>query len=716
MVAKLIALCSPTLDTSGRLIQISTFGSGHTSAAYSGGWFNAEYKDSDNSVRLGLLRAPILDGGVHKLSPYIGSVLVDGPAYDVCLTTRFKYDHTSTPADFTICGFGPEATLGEDASNFLVILRMLTDNTISIIREKPNPYPGTWTQLANPTFTFAENTEYTLEFRCIFGSSDDQDYWGAFVNGTLLAEGYADLSWTGKSLAVVRLGPFADGTLTTESSVVVSFKDIALFRDGRPEPGRVAVMVPNANGTYTAWTGSYTDVDEYPTDNDTTYITSSTNGQKESYTFNTDTSGAPVDGIQPFFVYRIETNSRWIRLFSIINSVESWRWPSTGGIGDPSYDSVYTTMLADNPESAAPWTASDLSSMQLGLELSSGTGTGVRVTTFAVMAWVRSLTANLAPVVIRLSDPIQSWMFGAIDPVPVVVRLADPGQGWLVEQPLDPVVISLTDPGQTWAVNQPIEPIVISLVDPAQTASLTISPIPVQLRLTDPGASLSMGQLDLQPVVLRMRVPAQGAGLTRLVLPTARGKFWVVSATAPPYPQEGYVWVSIADPAAPVMYQYLAGAWSALLGGFDEATTRIVFDAGAASTSATPVSLANLTGLNIPADEHIIIEATIVNVNGAFDITGLSVELNNVAIMSGVAMPGTGTGEAGTWRVIIPRRDQAASLGGYSYLTITDSASQTVTALTNVPQNVPITSIELIADPNSTSMELRNVLVRTFKS
>lgn len=265
--------------------------------------------------------------------------------------------------------------------------------------------------------------------------------------------------------------------------------------------------------------------------------------------------------------------------------------------------------------------------------------------------------------------------------------------------------------------NVEFSPATFRLVPPAQTLNklVQIYPPPLQLRVIAPPVSLSLSAINLAPVSLRLEPQQVGLGIDRFVLPTTRGHLWSVSATEPVVKASGYVWVDISNAALPRVYQYVSGAWVDQISQLAEATTRVTFDGGGASSSATPVSVVTISGIAIPADETIIIDATIVNSNGLADITDIGIELNNVVVMSGVAMPGTGTGEAAMWRIIIPRRDKAGvDLGGRSYIVPPGTGAHTVTALASVPQGATITQIELKLDPNGTSSEIRNVLVRSL--
>jgi hypothetical protein len=65
---------------------------------------------------------------------------------------------------------------------------------------------------------------------------------------------------------------------------------------------RVATLAPNGNGTYTAWTNAYTDWDDITSaDDDTTYVSSSTPGDRETSTL-TDLSAATST------VFAVQTN------------------------------------------------------------------------------------------------------------------------------------------------------------------------------------------------------------------------------------------------------------------------------------------------------------------------------------------------------------------------------------------------------------------------
>jgi hypothetical protein len=513
--------------------------------------------------------------------------------------------------------------------------------------------------ILNTGYVLTENVDYDFEIS-IYCGSGTADAWGLKINGALVGSGTTKIGETGAKIKSFGFGPNYGGAWQNLDDIDWYFKDISLFRDGFPGTGEIVRLSVDGAGTYSTMTGAYTDIDDAAgaIDDDTTYILGDANGERSTFTL--DTSPLPADveigGVQILGIGRFPTGS------------------SLGGAslvaGGTLYDTVTTAhyfnttvyqptalwVLQENPDTSDPWTLSDLSTLEIGAKLLTG-GATYRITVLYAFVWVEypPQEIDLAPVEMSLTGvaPAQTWL----------------GYG------LEPVVMHL-------GVNPP---------------------------------TLTQRTLSLNPVVMRLRDPGQGVGITRYVVPTARGRWWTVSTTQPIIAEEGYIWVDPTIPATPRIYQYVNGAWVDAVVGLEEAATRVSWDGGGSSASANLATIANLTGLNIPADEHIMIEATFANTGGV-DATALGIEINNITVMSGVAAPGTTTGEYGIWRIIIPRRDVAASLQGRSYILVPGQA-QVVTTLASVPINTPITSIELLADPNSTvNFEIRNVVVNSLQT
>lgn len=686
------------------------------SSAYSGGFFNAERESVSGDYRYGMLGIPADLGGYNRFVDTLGGGVEgpDGAVKDVTVSAIVKYDWIGAAALTPIIVIEQQWSSVSDWRR--VYLELKSDGTLQVRLWDANNGGGTI--LANPATTLTELSEYTVQMRVQLNNSSS-DIWEVRLNGSTLASGTANMSgWSGAALRSV----FTCGIPNSNSGgydTVVSYKNIGVFRDGWVDwQGVVRVAVPTANGNYTAWSGTYTDVDETPADGDTTYTESNVVDDRESWVFGTLGNYATVLGLVCFAYARGVTTNGAIRPFIRLGTTDYDGFTSDETLftGD-GWGARGVSIFTSNPATTQPWAQSDFSGFNYGLRCRSTAGPS-RATAAYALLWSEPLKITPSPVVIALKDPGVTITMGAVSPAPTVIRLTDAilGQTWNVTWNISPVVIALKDPGVTWLMAMNLSPVVIRLAGVTPQLGNGLAPEPVIIKLGAPDVTWTLGALNLAPVVIRTLIKSQSAALSRLVLPTRRGQIWIVAATAPPtvLVQEGYVWVDTST-ATPVIKQYIDGAWVSVLVDLQEATSRLVLDAGGTGSGAggSQATIVNITGLTVASSDNIIIEATYLNSGATATTVGL--KINGTTVLTGQAPPGTGTAETGVWRIIIPRRDQAASLGGYSYI-VTDGGTMQVSALSSVPQNVTITSLELTADPNGSNIEIRNVLVRALKS
>jgi hypothetical protein len=134
---------------------------------------------------------------------------------------------------------------------------------------------------------------------------------------------------------------------------------------------RVQCIYPNAAGNYTEFTPNtglnWAAVDEQAIDGDTTYVSSSTPGQKDSYGFQ-DLAGAAAQiyGIQRLALARKDdAGTRTLRTFY-----------RTGGVdyesADSSVGNAYSysiDILEKSPATTTAWTVSDINNGEFGIKV-----------------------------------------------------------------------------------------------------------------------------------------------------------------------------------------------------------------------------------------------------------------------------------------------------------------------------------------------------------
>jgi hypothetical protein len=152
----------------------------------------------------------------------------------------------------------------------------------------------------------------------------------------------------------------------------------------------VYALRPDGNGTHTAWTGAYTDVDEASEDDDTTYITTSAAAAKETVTLESTATAGVVGTIKA-----VKTQAL-IRDEGGASSVETLIRPGStdyeGGENvDPgtSYVSI-GTVYETNPDGGA-WTAGALDATEIGVL--NNNAVAVRCSTLALMVLTDGVAA-----------------------------------------------------------------------------------------------------------------------------------------------------------------------------------------------------------------------------------------------------------------------------------------------------------------------------------
>lgn len=132
------------------------------------------------------------------------------------------------------------------------------------------------------------NTWYRIEASIATGTSAA---WELLIDG--VSEGSGSTNTTTTNHGAVDFGkvPNVNG-----NTVDFFYDDIAIDAAGYPGAGQVEAMQPDGNGTYTAWTGTYTDVDEIPHDSDTTYISAMLSTGAETATLES-TAAAGISGV-----------------------------------------------------------------------------------------------------------------------------------------------------------------------------------------------------------------------------------------------------------------------------------------------------------------------------------------------------------------------------------------------------------------------------------
>lgn len=256
------------------------------------------------------------------------------------------------------------ATLPATNDEYIVVVRESGGNKffVSIASDgKLAAYDSTATLLATGTTVLSTGVWYRIEIKCGTGASAA---WEVKIDGTSEISGTGNLSTSNGNH--IRLGKAAN---RNGNSVEFYYDDWIWSDSAYPGVGECQMMQPDGNGNYTAWTGTYTDVDEVTHDSDTTYISTSTNGAAETVTLESAASagitGTP-NSVKSWAMVRdasgIAGTAFQVRLRS--GSTDNDTNSTTPGSTYELRAKIYDT----DPADAGAWTLADLDSLEVGVE------------------------------------------------------------------------------------------------------------------------------------------------------------------------------------------------------------------------------------------------------------------------------------------------------------------------------------------------------------
>lgn len=131
-------------------------------------------------------------------------------------------------------------------------------------------------------------------------------------NGPVITHTYA--SAAGNPILVL-----GNGGVSNATQPVIAFDDIVASDTPMTDGFYIRRLSPNGNGSNTAWTGTYTDIDENPADDDSTYITTSA-GLSESWTLNDPSLEDNISCLVSVYLARCTSGTATLRLTLTSNS------------------------------------------------------------------------------------------------------------------------------------------------------------------------------------------------------------------------------------------------------------------------------------------------------------------------------------------------------------------------------------------------------------
>src|SRR5574343_1687093 len=232
-------------------------------------------------------------------------------------------------------------------------------------------------QVASGSFSCSTGQVYDIEFAVLNAAT------AGAASVVMRVDGVEVVNASGLTLtsAVGNVGIAAAGVVANTTGDV-RFDDIAFRDDGWCGPLRVTSLTPNGAGNYAAWAGGTgstdAEVDDATSDGDTTYIKSSTSGDKSSFA-TTDLAGAPtVKAVKALLHARDEGGSSAI--------APMFRYSSTDAIGsytDPGSAYVTRGYIRATDPSGNAWTATSVNGAEVGV--ASNASVAARVTRMALL-------------------------------------------------------------------------------------------------------------------------------------------------------------------------------------------------------------------------------------------------------------------------------------------------------------------------------------------
>lgn len=303
------------------------------------------------------------------------------------VTVRFYFRYATKPS-----ADDEEIVLGRAGTFDKWGVRLGADGKLAVYDNVP-------TIVATGATVLSADTWYRIEMQA--GTSATAAY-ELKINGVSELSGTMDTTTTNHNM--VRLGKATD---RNGESVDFFYDDFALRNDTTyPGEGQVLQLLPNANGATQAWTAGtnasdYLEVDETPTDADTTYV-KSTGSAGDVALFamqNTVTAGisGTISAVKPYIRVREDTavtSANRIRFVSGATTSDGNATNRTAGYAD------VMRVFATDPDTSAAWTLAGVDGIQVGsIE---DNAVAMRITSVALMVEYVPAAGGVEPTPLRM--------------------------------------------------------------------------------------------------------------------------------------------------------------------------------------------------------------------------------------------------------------------------------------------------------------------------
>lgn len=283
----------------------------------------------------------------------------------------FAYNSASIPG-----GSVGMAVLGFiDVSTFQVQLVYTPSQKLAVYRQG--------TLLGTGTTTYASTSWQYIEMKVIFAT-------GTGGSVVVRINGVTELNLTGINTAPsgnasadrFRIGydglnGSIDGFFTVNYDDLYALDDTGSTSNTFLGDIKVEVIAPNAAGNYSQFlntagtsTNNYTYVDDTTTDDDTTYVQSDVNGNRDSYAFSNLSAATPgtIYGIQIIsYARKSDAGSKQIAAFIRMGGTN---YDQTAVSLPDTYSSI-TNVLDLNPDGSVAWTVTTINALEAGVKVAS---------------------------------------------------------------------------------------------------------------------------------------------------------------------------------------------------------------------------------------------------------------------------------------------------------------------------------------------------------
>jgi hypothetical protein len=219
-------------------------------------------------------------------------------------------------------------------------------------------YDSALTKLATGASILALNTWYKISILIGTGTSAS---WEVRIDNNTEISGTANLT-TGASIRLnygKRLNRFSH-------SIDFFYDDLLIDSTNWPTDGRIQIMQPDGDGTSTAWTGDFTDVDEIPHDSDTTHIVTSTSGDVETVNLESALNAGITRTINAVKRYAIVRDTGGVSSFQV-RLISGATTSNTTTVDPGGSYTLLTTVFNVDPNTSAAWTMDALDGIQVGV-------------------------------------------------------------------------------------------------------------------------------------------------------------------------------------------------------------------------------------------------------------------------------------------------------------------------------------------------------------